>query len=128
MRSSNINIDTKKPTSSYSRGPAASLADFPRAISWVADPDVTCFTSKAPGSEHVTVTDLYDRIGQMHLLWSRSLTANAGSQQGSPSGIVCNAMQASGGCAESGRRLNGVCFTHKPSKGVSHLRGRSQQP
>lgn len=82
-------------TSSYSRGPAASLADFPRAISCVADPEVTCFTSKAPGSEHVTVTDLYDLIGQMHLVWSRSLTANAGSQHGSPRGIVCNASVAS---------------------------------
>lgn len=80
-------------TSPYSRGPAASLVDFPIAISCVADPEEACAISNAPGSEHVTVTDLYDRMGQTHLLWSRSLTAKAGNQHGSPIGIVCKALK-----------------------------------
>lgn len=76
-------------TSSYSRGPAASLVALPSDISCVADPEEACVISKAPGSEHDTVTDLYDRIGHTHLLESRSLTAKAGSQHGSPRETGC---------------------------------------
>lgn len=58
--------------------------------------------SNAPGSEHETVTDLYDRIGHTHLLASRSFTANAGSQHGSSRGIGCAFFEGGTGMGAGG--------------------------